>query len=72
MGPAPMGYAFLADTATPVLRAKTSDAGWGIHVGYFYAPLALITLLLTYSTIPETTGRSFQELDELFRGQNIG
>ncbi|CAK7235466.1 high affinity glucose transporter [Sporothrix bragantina] len=94
MGPAPMGYAFLADTATPVLRAKTTGiasaftglfalifnystplmistqgAGWGIRVGYFYAPLSLITLVLTYFTIPETTGRSFQELDELFEAR---
>ncbi|CAK7204310.1 hypothetical protein SEUCBS139899_007065 [Sporothrix eucalyptigena] len=94
MGPAPMGYAFLADTSTPVLRAKTTgfasaltglfalifnystplmistqDAGWGIRVGYFYAPLGLITLILTYFTIPETTGRSYQELDELFEAR---
>lgn len=94
MGPAPMGYAYLADTSTPLLRAKTTgfasaftglfalifnystplmistqNAGWGIRVGYFYAPLSFITLVLTYFTVPETTGRSFQELDELFEAR---
>ncbi|RSH84102.1 hypothetical protein EHS25_005347 [Saitozyma podzolica] len=88
----PIGYVYLAETSTVVLRAKTTTtaaamtgmlnlvvnycmplmlsttgANWGVKgTSFFYAGTGLIGLVLVYFFIPETRGRSFIELDELF------
>jgi SP family general alpha glucoside:H+ symporter-like MFS transporter len=104
------GWAYVADTVTPVLRAKTTSfaaaltccfglifnyttpimlspqqANWGIEIGYFFAGLSALGLVLIYFTVPEvsslrrdvspkvtvpqTRRLSFAELDELFEAK---
>lgn len=41
-------------------------AGWGAKIGFFFGPLAVLFTILVWFTVPETKGRSYQELDELF------
>ncbi|GFZ52068.1 hypothetical protein JCM24511_09840 [Saitozyma sp. JCM 24511] len=94
MSAGPLGWAYVADTATPVLRAKTTSfaaaltccfglifnyttpimlspqqANWGIEIGYFFAGLSALGLVLIYFTVPETRRLSFAELDELFEAK---
>jgi hypothetical protein len=74
------GWAYVADTVTPVLRAKTTSfaaaltccfglifnyttpimlspqqANWGIEIGYFFAGLSALGLVLIYFTVPEVS-----------------
>lgn len=58
-------FALLFSYCTP-LMLSAQDANWGGQVGYFYGCLAAINVVLFYFTIPETRGRSFIELDEMF------
>lgn len=41
-------------------------AGWGAQTGYFFGILAALMTVLVYFVIPETKGRTYAELDELF------
>jgi hypothetical protein len=41
-------------------------AGWGAKIGFFFGPLAALFTLLVWFTVPETMGRSYGELDELY------
>ena len=41
-------------------------AGWGAKIGFFFGPLAAIFTVLVWFTVPETKGRTYAELDELF------
>ncbi|KAM5474583.1 hypothetical protein MauCBS54593_002159 [Microsporum audouinii] len=41
-------------------------AGLGTKIGYVFAPLSILSLLFTYLYVPETTGKSLEELDALF------
>ncbi|WVQ68182.1 uncharacterized protein L199_006388 [Kwoniella botswanensis] len=86
-----IGWAYVADTASPRLRAKTAgmaaagtamfglifqytvpimlsaqQANWGLKIGFFFGPLAALGLVVIYFFVPETKGRTYPELDELF------
>lgn len=39
---------------------------WGGKIGWVYAGMGLIALVLVFLEIPETKARSFPELDSLF------
>lgn len=41
-------------------------AGWGSKIGLFFGPLAVLFTILVWFAVPETKGRSYTELDELF------
>lgn len=42
-------------------------AAWSLKTGFFYAGTAFVSLIIFYFTIPETKGRSYAELDDLFQ-----
>jgi hypothetical protein len=41
-------------------------AGWGAKIGFFFGPLAALFTVLVWFTVPETMGRTYAELDELY------
>jgi hypothetical protein len=41
-------------------------AGWGAKIGCFFGPLAALFTVLVWFTVPETMGRTYAELDELY------
>ncbi|WVW85797.1 hypothetical protein I302_107835 [Kwoniella bestiolae CBS 10118] len=86
-----VGWAYVADTASPRLRAKTAgmaaagtamfglifqytvpimlspqQANWGLKIGFFFGPLCVLGWIIVYFFVPETKGRTYPELDELF------
>lgn len=48
------------------LMLSPQYAGWGAKIGFFFGPLALLSTVVVYFTVPETKGRNYQELDELY------
>lgn len=50
---------------TPIMLASPG-ADWGLHIGYFWAGTTTIGLTLIFFFVPETRGRTWNELDELF------
>ncbi|ETS74962.1 hypothetical protein PFICI_13446 [Pestalotiopsis fici W106-1] len=49
---------------------NSDQANWGGKIGFFFAGLSTIAFAVTWWDVPETLGRSFAQLDELF-GENI-
>lgn len=43
-----------------------NGTNWGVKAGYLYGGLAFCAVGLVYVLIPETSGRTFAELDELY------
>lgn len=41
-------------------------ANWGLHIGYFWAGLCALSLVIVWFAVPEIKGRSHSEIDELF------
>ncbi|CAK7204838.1 hypothetical protein SEUCBS139899_007600 [Sporothrix eucalyptigena] len=62
IGPGVAGWAYYSETASARLRAKTAT----LATGYMFFSIGVICCILTYLWIPDTTGRSFSQLDELF------
>jgi hypothetical protein len=48
------------------LLLSDQDAGWGQKIGLFFGGLAFCFLLPCFFLYPETKGRSYAEIDELF------
>ena len=56
----------IVNYCTPLMLAPTG-ANWGVEgTSFFYAGTGFIGLVLVYFFVPETKGRSYAELDELF------
>lgn len=51
---------------TVPLMLSPQYAGWGAKIGFFFGPLAFFFTILVWFTVPETKGRNYQELDELY------
>lgn len=51
---------------TVPLMLSDQYAGWGAKIGFFFGPLAVLFTILVWFTVPETKGRTYGELDELF------
>ncbi|KAJ5167493.1 uncharacterized protein N7482_006274 [Penicillium canariense] len=45
---------------------NTDEANLGGKMGWIFAGLGAITLVIIYCEVPETKGRSFEDLDEMF------
>jgi hypothetical protein len=56
----------MSQTYSVPLMLSSQYAGWGAKIGFFFGPLAAIFTGLVYFAVPETKGRSYAELDELF------
>lgn len=41
-------------------------AGWGAKIGFFFGPLGAICTIIVWFFVPETKGRTYAELDELY------
>lgn len=53
-------------TYTTPLMLSPQAAGWGTHIGFFYGGTAALYLIPCYFLLPETKGRTYAEIDELF------
>lgn len=53
------------NVAIPYLY-NTDEASLGGKIGWIFAAMGLIALVITYPKVPETKGRSFEDLDEVF------
>jgi SP family general alpha glucoside:H+ symporter-like MFS transporter len=53
------------NVAIPYLY-NTTEANLGGKIGWIFAGMGIITLGIIFFEIPETKGRSFEELDEMF------
>lgn len=53
---------------TPRMLNPTAWA-WGAKAGFFWAGTALVGLLWSWWRLPETKGRTFAQIDVLFRGK---
>ena len=53
----------------PYLISTTTYAKWGEKVGYFFGSFGLVGLVITWFFIPNLTGRSYAQIDELFERQ---
>ncbi|RSH82354.1 uncharacterized protein EHS24_007321 [Apiotrichum porosum] len=51
---------------TVPLMLSPQYAGWGTKIGFFFAGLSVLYWIPTYLWFPETKGRSYAALDELF------
>ena len=51
---------------TVPLLLSDQDAGWGVKIGLFFGGLSLLSIPPIYFYFPETKGRTFAELDELY------
>lgn len=54
---------------TVPLMLSPQQAGWGVKTGYFFAGTAAVGGVLIFFIMPEFKGRTYSELDELFRRQ---
>ncbi|WRT68232.1 uncharacterized protein IL334_005208 [Kwoniella shivajii] len=86
-----VGWAYVAETSSPRLRAKTTGmaaagtaafglifqycvplmlspqkANWGLKIGLFFGSVSIFGWIVVYFFVPETKGRTYPELDELF------
>ncbi|KIV86711.1 hypothetical protein PV11_02309 [Exophiala sideris] len=50
----------------PYLLSTVAYAKWGEKTGFFFGSLGLVSLILVYFLIPDYTGRSDAQIDELF------
>lgn len=50
---------------------NTDEANLGGKIGWIFAAMGVAALAGVYFMIPETKGRSFEELDEMFN-ENVG
>jgi hypothetical protein len=48
---------------------NTDEAHLGGKIGWIFAGLGAITIVIIYFEVPETKGRSFEDLDEMFNEQ---
>lgn len=53
------------NVAIPYLY-NTDEANLGGKIGWIFAAMGLIALVVIYFEVPETKGRSFEDLDEMF------
>ena len=58
-------FAYKQNYTVPLLLSD-QDAGWGVKIGLFFGGLSLISIPPIYIFYPETKGRTYAELDELF------
>ena len=58
-------FGLLFNYTTPLMLANPG-ANWGLQIGYFWCGLTCVSLVIIYFFIPETKGRTYSELDELF------
>ncbi|KAH8080079.1 general substrate transporter [Filobasidium floriforme] len=49
----------------PIMLSE-QQANWGAKTGYFFGGLAVLFTILVWFTVPETQGRTYEELDELY------
>lgn len=49
----------------PLMLSPTA-AGWGLKTGLLFGPTSIICTIAMFLILPETQGRSFEELDEMF------
>ena len=49
----------------PILLSA-QQAGWGQKIGLFFGGLAILWWIPLYFLFPETKGRTFTEIDELY------
>lgn len=45
---------------------SNQNAGWGQKIGLFFGGITVVFLIPVVLLFPETKGRTYQELDELF------
>ncbi|KAJ9114712.1 hypothetical protein QFC22_005588 [Naganishia vaughanmartiniae] len=53
-------------TVLPYLLSADYGAKWGAKTGYLFAGLGAVCIVLLWFFIPDFTGRSYAQLDELF------
>lgn len=53
---------------TPYLY-NVDELNWGGKIGFFFIGTGLLAFALTWWCVPETKGRTFQELDYLFENK---
>lgn len=53
---------------TPYLY-NVDEANWGGKIGFFFAGTSVLAYVTTWLWVPETKGRTFQELDFLFENK---
>lgn len=53
------------NVAIPYLY-NTDEANLGGKIGWIFAAMGVIALVVIYFEVPETKGRSFEDLDEMF------
>ncbi|EJD04873.1 general substrate transporter [Fomitiporia mediterranea MF3/22] len=58
-------FAWLTVFTTPYF-INTTGLNWGAKVAWIWMPSNLVTFVFIYFFLPETRGRSLEELDELF------
>ncbi|KAM0334488.1 hypothetical protein ACHAQA_001517 [Verticillium albo-atrum] len=51
---------------TVPLMLSNQNAGWGQKIGLFFGGISVVYLIPVFFMFPETKGRTYQELDELF------
>ena len=51
------------------LLLSNQNAGWGQKIGLFFGGLAALFVVIIFFMFPETKGRTYQELDELFENK---
>ncbi|EEU37366.1 uncharacterized protein NECHADRAFT_86296 [Fusarium vanettenii 77-13-4] len=51
---------------TVPLMLSNQNAGWGQKIGLFFGGITVVYLIPTIFLFPETKGRTYEELDELF------
>lgn len=56
----------LTKNYTVPLLLSSQDAGWGQKIGLFFGGLSVLFLVPTYYLYPETKGRSYAEIDQLY------
>jgi len=45
---------------------SNQHAGWGQKIGLFFGSISILYMVPVFFMLPETNGRTYQELDELF------
>ncbi|ORY21515.1 general substrate transporter [Naematelia encephala] len=48
---------------------NADEANWGLKTGFFFGGTGLAATIIAYFTIPETSRRTYAELDELFENR---
>jgi SP family general alpha glucoside:H+ symporter-like MFS transporter len=58
-------FGLIFNYTVPIMLANPG-ANWGLNIGYFWAGLIIVSLGIMWYVVPETKGRTYSELDELF------